>query len=453
MSKTHFLPASIVDELAHLMEQPLNTSITQGWTFTLEGEVNSGAIREALDACLALYPKLKCTMTGDYPSLKRVFRYCWSYRADVNSSTIFREIEDPGPEHRGRDILAYYTDYHASCFVDITRDTPIRVLLIRQADRSLLMFFVHHAAVDGIGFLTFFQSFITVYEDITQGRKKGDLTAPDYEGISRPHIPFQWKHFLPRHLSVYAKHGVLKEQERVAYQDGTAAGLPREKLLAIARELNPDQFNALRAKAKKHQATINDYLLASMFHAVNAWNRRHHEPPGCIYLDVPVNLRTPEDRTIGNIMCGFRIFLPSAAIGDKEETLRAVKEKRTFMMDNNIARKMVEFAWVLRALPVQVKKFLYRQHPHSYYPTLTMSNIGICQPNPAHQDKEGFHYLGAARIRTMCFIGYAAPWPQLIALTYNNRMTISLSVFRSQFSPEGAAQFLDGFIEEINRED
>ena len=81
-----------------------------------------------------------------------------------------------------------------------------------------------------------------------------------------------------------------------------------------------------------------------------------------------------------------------------------------------------------------------------------MSNVGICNPNPSHQDEDGFHYLGSARIRTMCFIGYAAPWPQLIALTYNNRMNISLSVFRSQFSLESAQAFLNSFIEELTRE-
>ena len=86
----------------------------------------------------------------------------------------------------------------------------------------------------------------------------------------------------------------------------------------------------------------------------------------------------------------------------------------------------------------------------TYCPTLTMSNIGICKPNPSHIDVEGFHYMGPARILNMCFIGYAAPWPQLIALTYNNRMTISLAVFQSHFPLESAEAFLDSFIEEIN---
>ncbi len=151
-------------------------------------------------------------------------------------------------------------------------------------------------------------------------------------------------------------------------------------------------------------------------------------------------------------MCGFRIFLHHQLISNKEETVRQVKEKRSLMTENNVAQKMVEFAWVLRPLPLTLKNFLYSRHPDTYCPTLTMSNIGICNPNPSHQDADGFQYLGAARIGSMCFIGYAAPWPQLIALTYNNRMTISLSVFRSRFSPEAAGQFLDSFIGEINQQ-
>lgn len=453
MRKKQFFNASIVDELAHLMEKPHNTSLTQGWTFTLEGEVDSGAIREALDACLALYPKLKCTMTREYPSLKRAFRYCWAYREDVTSTEIFREIEDLNPDQAGRDILSCYTDCHASHYIDITRQPPIKVLLMRQAGgRSNLFFFVHHAGVDGIGFLIFFQSFIRFYEDCVYGRKKESGGIPDFEGISKPHIPFQWKHFMPQRIYLRSKYGILKDTARVAWQNGGNEESSMQRLLAIARELSPEQFKALRASAKAQQVTINDYLLTSMFQTVKKWNGQHHEPPGRIYLDIPVNLRSPDDHTIGNIMGGFRIFLHPAAIGTREETLQKVKEKRSLMMEHDIAKITAEVAWTLRPMPLWFKSLLYRRFPEIYCPTLTMSNIGICNPNSSHQDADGFQYLGAARIRSICFIGYAAPWPQLIALTYNNRMTISLSVFRSRFSPEAAGQFLDSFIAEINRQ-
>jgi len=452
MSKKQFYKASIVDELAHLMEKPLNTSITQGWTFTLEGELSSTAIQEALDRCLTLYPKLKCTLTKDYPSFKRAFRYSWKYRNDMTSSAIFKEIEDLNPDHGTKDTMSYYRDYYCSYYNDITREPPINVLLIRQPERSHLIFFVHHAGVDGIGFLIFFQSFIEFYEDSIYQRKKESGGTPDFQGISKPHISFQWKHLLPHYFYMYMKYGVLVDQEQLAHSGHQEPSPSMEKLLAVARELSPEQFKAVRATAKKHQATINDYLLASMFQTVKKWNHQRNEKPGRIYLDIPVNLRSPEDRTIGNIMCGFRIFLTSELIGTKEETLKAVKEKRSLMMAKNIPRKMVEIAWVLKPLPLSLKNILYSRHPDTYCPTLTMSNIGICKPNPSHIDEEGFHHMGPARILNMCFIGYAAPWPQLVAMTYNGRMTISLSVFRSQFSLESAEAFLDSFIEAINEQ-
>jgi NRPS condensation-like uncharacterized protein len=453
MRKQQFFNASIVDELAHLMERPHHTSLTQGWTFTLEGNVDSGAIREALDVCLTLYPKLKCTMTREYPSLKRAFRYCWEYQEDMNSNTIFREVEDLHPEHAGKDILSCYTDHHASHYVNITRETPVKVLLVRLAGgRSNLIFFVHHAAVDGIGFLIFFQSFAKLYEDMVCGRKKEPGGAPDFDGISKPHMTCALKHFLPRRIYLRAKYGVLKDTAQVACQNGGNGKGSVQKLLAIARELPPQQFGALRASAKALQVTINDYLLASMFQTVKKWNERHHEPPGRIYLDIPVNLRSPDDHTIGNIMGGFRLFLHPEEIGTREETLQKVKEKRSFMMENDIAQVTAEAAWALRPMPLWFKNLLYCRFPEIYCPTLTMSNIGICNPNPSHQDEDGYQYLGAARISNICFIGYAAPWPQLIALTYNNCMTISLSVFRSRFSTEAAGQFLDSFIGEINRQ-
>ena len=106
-----------------------------------------------------------------------------------------------------------------------------------------------------------------------------------------------------------------------------------QRLLAIARELSPEQFKALRTSTKAQQVTINDYLLASMFQTVKKWNGQHHKPPGRIYLDIPVNLRSPDDHTIGNIMGGFRIFFHPAAIGTRGETLQKVKEKRSLMMN------------------------------------------------------------------------------------------------------------------------
>ena len=448
MDKKQFFQASIVDELAHLMESPFNTTLTQGWNITLEGEVNSKALRGALDACLNLYPKLKCTLTNKYPSLKRLFRYCWEYQ-DITSEDILQEFEDLNLDHSNKDLMSHYQNYHSSHFIDITCEPPIKVLLIRQAQRSVLIFFIHHAALDGISFFIFFQSLITFYEDIFYQRKKAPGDPPDFEAVSRPYIKFQWKQLLPHHIYTYIKYGPHVEKERLALQQIEEGTGSMEKLLAVAREISPAQFKTLRTTSQEHGVTVNDYLIASMFHTVKTWNQQGNEKPEKIYLDIPVNLRSPEDRTLGNILCGFRIALASDKIGDKENTLRTVRQKRSFMMEKNIARKTVDFAWILKPLPVKLKKFLYRQNPQTTYPTLTISNVGIAKPNPSHQDDEGYHYMGLARIHNIAFVAHAPPWPNFAVATYNDRMTISLAVFQSQFSLETAENFLDSFIQEL----
>ena len=98
MTEKHLFPASIVDEAAYLSEEAMRTSIIHGWIFILEGEVSSSTVQKALDDCLNYYPKFKCILVKDYPSIKRFFRYCWKYQ-DIKGSDILQEIKDLNPDH------------------------------------------------------------------------------------------------------------------------------------------------------------------------------------------------------------------------------------------------------------------------------------------------------------------------------------------------------------------
>ncbi|UCG94205.1 MAG: hypothetical protein JSW13_00070, partial [Candidatus Aerophobus sp.] len=90
-----------------------------------------------------------------------------------------------------------------------------------------------------------------------------------------------------------------------------------------------------------------------------------------------------------------------------------------------------------------------KHHIHSFYPSLSFTNLGIFPPNPSHKKEEGFHYMGPARICSISCIGIANPWPMVLVLTYNDRMAISLSVSSSRFSFEVVERFLDSFIQEL----
>jgi NRPS condensation-like uncharacterized protein len=450
-AEKQFFQTSISDELAYLFEQSTQDSLTYGFTLTLEGEVHTGAVRGALDACLNLYPKYKCILVNNYPSYKRWFRYRWEYQ-DFTSKDILEEIEDLDPEENSKDALSYFRNYHFSHSIDITREGPLKVMLIRQPRCEHLLFFVHHAASDGIGFLFFLQSFIKFYEELFYHHTIEDKASPLFESISQPEKRFPKEHSSLRSYYNYLKHLSLLQRDPPAQLQSEKGEEDSAKQLPVtARELTPLELEHIRTTAKKYRTTINHYLLASMFVTIKKWNEQWDNNAERIYINVPVNLRAPEDCTLGNIMSGFNISFRPGEIEARDKLLPLVREEQASAIKHDIARTNVNITWLLKPLLLSVKKLIFKHRGHKFYPTFTLSNMGIGHFNPQHKDEAGFQYLGPARISRVNAIAYPFIWPQLVVLTYNNRMTMSLSVSRSHFSLKGAEQFLDSYIQELTK--
>ncbi len=448
MTEKKFFPASIIDETVYIMERVIRTSLTGTFIITLEGEVSSKVVREALDACLNLYPKFKCVLVNNYPSPKRWFRYCWEYR-DTKSENILKEIPDLNQNYNPQEVFTYCMQNHLFTFLDITRQVPVQLTLIRQPNQVTLLFTFHHAAVDGIGVILFIQEFIQLYEKIFYHRKTDDDYSPDFKAISQPEIKFPWRHFSLRNYYAYLKHSILLKREPSAQIQTQGRKDSKRMLLTAVREINTSQLKTIRTTVKKYHVTFNDYLLAAMFQTIKKWNQQGGEKSQRIYINVPVNLRSPEDATVGNILSGFNISFMPGLIGEKQEMVRLIRKEFISMMKNDMARTILSLSWILKLIPLKIKMLMFKHHPQTLYPTLALSNIGICNPNPSHKDKEGFHYMGSARISNISFITSAVPWPQVVVLTYNERMTICLSVFRSHFSQEAAEKLLDSFVIEL----
>jgi len=445
-TKKQFFPASILDELGYLLELSTPYSITFVATITMEGEVNPDVVQKALDATLNYYPKCKCVLVKDYPSVRHWFRYCWKYQ-NISSKDILEEVEDSNPKRTAKDAVSYVRHYYPSHTIDITRETPLRVMLIRNDRCVHLLFFIHHAAADGISFILLTQRFIQCYEDIFYQRRQTTELIPDFEAFSQPEIRFRWNHFSPKIISPFAKHIALTKKEPPVQIHPQDEDEGVKKFIAAAKELSPQQFNHMRTRAKNHQTTINSYLLAAMFQTIKQWNYKWNNTAGRIYLSVPVNFRSPGEHTAGNLISQFYLSYRSELIDDKDTTLRMIQAKRSFLIEH--ARQHVNLTWFLKPIPLQLKMLMFKQRTPTDGSTLILSNMGKCHLNPHHTDEEGFHYMGPARICSIHCIASPVPWPQVDIITYNERVSMSLSVLRSRFSLADAEKFLDSFIQEL----
>ncbi len=446
-TRQQYFPASIVDETAYFMERAGNTTVTNGWILTLEGEVDAGIIRKALLSTFDCYPKYKCLLSKDYPSLTRWFRYCWLYREAVNPDDVFHEITDSGAD-AGKDGVTWFRELYEANLIDVTRDIPLKIILIRKPDEVILLIFHNHILSDGRGLLGVIRKFMQLYEGLYYHRKP-EGCIPDFQSIPLPAINPPWQDCSRRHLSIFLKKFRLLFREPAVEVHHNKDSAPGGGLMLVARVLSPDQLILLKSIAKKHEATINDYMIASMFKTMRQWNGQRGGKTGRFYINVPVSLRGPEDVTASNSLGGILIAPDPAALDNDEELLRQVRAQRTFLNDNDAARIDLALTWFFKFIPLKLQALLFKHHSHTLYPSLCLSNIGVCDYNTSHRDEAGFQYLGPARIIGSNVVTAAIPWPQILIHTYNNRMEVSLSVFRSHFSLQTAQEFLETYIREL----
>ncbi len=449
MKTKRSFPASIVDELTCCTEKTWSSlHLVYAWIFALEGEVSTEATHKALDQALSCYPKCKCIMVNDYPSCKRWFRYRWEL-TECAGKDIVQEMQWPESQCGIEEVVRYYMDNLASLAIDLSSHIPLKVLLIRTPQRTFFCFIMHHAVADGVGSISFIQKFITCYEDIFYQRKSADHKGGGLEDISLPHIRFRWSHFSPRLLRPYLSYCSLFRKEPPVRLYAPEVPVDSAAFVADVRDLPSRQLDTIRATAREHQATVNDYLLAALFRTVKKWTREWAGPSERIFITVPINLRSAGDRTISNILSSVNVSLRPEVITDKAELLQLIRKEMDLLSTDDIARTMVNLSCLLKPLPLPLKRFLLKRSFPDFSPTLLLSNLALLSPNPSHTDEEGFHYMGPARIRNIHVIPNAGAWPNVLVSTYNRQMAVTISVLSSCFSSEAASEFMDSFIEAI----
>jgi NRPS condensation-like uncharacterized protein len=442
-------PVSIVDEIPYCVESAFpGLHLFYAWIFTLKGEVSRDACQKALDHTLNYYPKCKCILVNDYPSYKRWFRYRWEL-TDCSAPDIFQELEISDPDFSTTDAVAYYVNNRPALSIDISSHPPLKVLLIRTPKKTFLFFFFHHAVADGLGSFFFIQKFIQYYEEIFYQKALSGNQGTRLEDISAPQIPFRWNYFSLRRLRPYLKYSTLFRQEPPVRLYAPEAVDVSGGSASCVRLISASQLKEIRTTAKKHQATINDYLLAAAFRTVKQWAGEWIGQSERIYITVPMDLRSPEDRTLSNTLSGANIALQPERIVSTDELLQLIRKEVIKLRDTDIARTMVYASCLFKLIPLKLRTPLLKRSVPDFAPTLLLSNMGILSPNPSHQDEEGFHYLGPARICSIQGLPNAGGWPDTLIFTYNTQMIINMSVLNSCFSQETAEQFVDAFVGEI----
>jgi WS/DGAT/MGAT family acyltransferase len=134
-------------------------------------------------------------------------------------------------------------------------------------------------------------------------------------------------------------------------------------------------LDAVRAAGRRHDATINDVLLAACSLALRAGLRRHDDHPPSLRALVPVNVRGRDGAgTLGNQISFVPVDLP---IGepDPRRVLRVVRGRMAAAKRGGDAAAVEAIAGAADALPNLARRLLTRAAARAVGFNVTISNI------------------------------------------------------------------------------
>lgn len=289
---------------------------------------------------------------------------------------------------------------------------------------------VFHALTDGAGRITFLKELVYQYLRL----KYPDILKEDKDkissGIFLDKEDSYVKNFKKGHAKVY-------KSEKALTLNGER--LPGDEMGVVHGYFPVDE---LKAAAKKHGVTINQYLVGVFIYAV--YKEYLKEQPSRIPVRccVPVNLRPYYDsHTMKNFFAMvFATFKPEKEKYTFSEVLEIVAEdlKKQITPENlnNIMSYNVsnEKNWILRAVPLVVKNFVMKQvyGVSARATSATVTNIGNIELKEPYKQYVEHFYVTLSMSKGQNMKGGICSYNGMLTFTFSS-VLMDLSIQKSFF--------------------
>jgi hypothetical protein len=398
----------------------------------LRGDVDDRILDQALAEASAWHPLLSAVISGH--GRKARWTFAGSRAPSIEWMADSRSPIDPP---------------------DVSSGPGLRVGGSMRADGADLVFHFHHAFTDGVGGIEFLGDFFAAYSQLVAGRGTPEPVRPlDPLALLRRRVSRSASAALPRRLAHGAKLGA-QFASALAFRPSAMAGDPehvaqggKEDPGALFRlpevRLDSEQVAAIRERAHKADASVNDVLLAEVFLALRRWNSDNGGGKR-FRLGVPMNLRTAEQAGVpaANVV-GFKpLDRVVDGSSDFDELLAGVRKDTAVIKQLRQPSWLDEWITILASAPPLLDGLL--KLPTALY-TGILSNLG----SPADYtwshlpQEDGKVLVGDARLEG---VGFAPPIRPRSALslgitTYGGQLSITGKTCPFTVGTAGLERFL-----------
>jgi len=409
--------------------------------FGVEGPIDLARFERAVDTSVSLHPLFAATVLRDQR------HWFWN----LGTTTPRVEVHS----------LGSYSTSRSDWFIDLTRETGLRVSVAQEGKRAEIFLQVHHCCSDGRGCLDFMQDVLAAYEvDSRQHNSSPALTAQgqlsmraarERRSSSRAYL---WPLSQPwKRIGLYYVHPT--QALPCASAEPSPEILPFS-LNYLCRKV-PFSLEAWRKKrvAKDFHATINDLLLLAVFKCLG---RQYAETGGArphawLRVAVPIDQRTPCDTRSPASNCSSMVFIDrhTKKIADSKNLLRTISKEMECVKSHHLGSVLCDVLRVLDSVP---KGMRLATENRRCAVTTVLSNLGELdaslakktadssgrQENKVSLNLHDLNVLVPLRPGTTVSIG---------VITYREQLHLSLNYDNRHLSKAAAIQFFDHLCNEV----
>ncbi|MCM2466867.1 condensation domain-containing protein [Methanoculleus oceani] len=256
--------------------------------FTLDGEVDVGAMREATKRLIESDPYLR------------------SKYAEVDGRPVWEEI--PEELWEGAFVLAPAGEAENLLPppLDVRSGPQVRVSLYRRREGDIVTVNCHHGFCDATGALTLARDLFAAY--------RGIVDDPDFRPVPRAPYDRSTDRVLALHSEEERQQALAEEEpfvDRWRFPiKRTGRGTPR----AASRTLSPGRLGRIKAFGREHGATVNDVLIGAFFLAFQKIRNdpSDREEPRSFLTSADLRRRYPglyEDCPLTNLSIAYEVTL------------------------------------------------------------------------------------------------------------------------------------------------
>jgi NRPS condensation-like uncharacterized protein len=341
--------------------------------------------------------------------------------------------------------------------MDIRKEFPFRILLLRKNDaESTLVFTFHHSVTDGLRGVIFIRKVIESYNNEVSEHsspsnirisRKGDELL-DFAHSQRSRV----EHYYRKMIASLFHRFVIAAYPPPTRVFHDKSGHSKE-LHLYNKQTGPGELEQIEYKAESAGVELNDILLAAAYIVVEKWNDMHGKVSKKIRIMAPVNISPKGFRNVVSNQASW--ISPVTTPKDRADPIKLLRKVRAdtiYAAKNRMAFSLVYFFYFCSLFPPTIMRGMCRflMITRTYVDTLLITNMGVVWPK-AGSEEPVVTSIGSARIIN---VNGSAPVVTPMGLSicagiYNKILNITLTYRPALFSKEKAQMFLDLYFKEV----